>query len=237
MASAFSTLAATAAQASTARWHQLVAALPNQRQISRPPQGTEDDLSQPSGSRRLFGFLPQAVWPRLSARFGQSRPSAASNDGVLQPTAASKLSQPTSGCLDQVDQSIVGDSKHLQRSFNSTGSGSRHERQEDEWGRPIVHLQAASEPIAQQHQVSETGESANGATGTVLWVRMDPEEHDSSNGDKLQSSKQGSQVTRSQKDGTNGHAGQNVRAVPRRFRPSRLARHEVSIEALLDNVE
>ena len=156
---------------------------------------------------------------------------------MLQPTAASESSETTNGSLAPADQTNIGDSKNFQRSFNSDSAGPIHERQEDEWGRQIVNLQAASEPIVHQRQVSETGRSANSATGAVLWVRKDPEEQESSNGSELQSIEQRSHSTHSQHDDRNGHAGQEAHAVTRRFRPSRLARHEVSIEALLDNVE
>ena len=235
-ASTFSTVAAMIAQASTARLRQPDAAVPSQGQPVDPPNDFNDRGEQSSPELQRSSPLPWAIWKALSARFGPSTVSKASDDDAVRSEPASSLTPAATGMglKRQAAHHATGNSQHSARSENGNSNGSGHERREDEWGRPIVHLHNIQPAVNHQLQTSERGQSGDSAASTVLWVRKDAEEQQIPASST--ESKHDPQTVVWQRS-EHRHAADDGDIAPRRFRRSRLGRHEVSVETLLDNVE
>lgn len=241
VASTVSTLAATLAQLTATRSRQQrPAPLP-----SRPSQHTDQLVSQASGDtaqqvnrlqQRLAG-VRRGLWQGLLAKVGRHKSPGSEQADPGQTEAALGASQIQAGTLPEISggrlESGNGRSGHVE----SGGNGQNHAREEDEWGRPVVQIPMASGNGVHQHLASDVGQSADKGPSKVLWVRKDPEEPASSDGSQPPDSRTDPQTVLWSCDPAQHHAAEQADGLPRRFRRSRLGRHAVTVESLLDNVE
>ena len=235
VAAAISTLAGTLAQLAASRSHQHAAAsLPSQHQRQA---SAGDNVQHVSGVQQQLATLTQAMWQGLLARVGRNKDLESTRQVQLrQSDAALGSSQVQPGSVPEISGGSADTKTGLPSPVESAGNGQNHSRLEDEWGRPIVQIPGASANGVHQHQGSDVGQAADKLPSKILWVRKDPEEHESSNGTEL-SNVQTDQIVLWQRDQAHNHAAKQADGAPRRFRRSRLGKHAVSIESLLDNVE
>lgn len=238
MASSVSTLAGTVAQITAARPRQQAAALPTRHQDQPVPQVSGDSAQQiRGGGRQRVAALSQAVWQGLSSWVSRKKQPGAREDEPAQAMSASSSLEMQGGTAPGKGADTQEGLNGLHRPAGIGGNGKDHVQGEDEWGRPIVRMPVASVNGEPQRQVPGVGQAAEAAPSKVLWVRNDPEDSDSSNGRAVLDSQPDSQTVLWQRGSARNHAAEQADGVPRRFRRSRLGRHEVSIESLLDNVE
>ena len=237
IASTISTLAGTVSQFTAARSRQQAAAVPTWRQDQSVHQESGDSVQQISGGQQRLASLRQAILQGLLARLSRKTPSGSRQD---EPDQAA----PMSGSSQLQAASVPGESGHrhegvngLPRRVETNGNGQQYATQEDEWGRPIIQMPVASGNGLHQHSALDVGQSADKSTSKVLWVRQDPEGHESSNGSEPLDNQPDPQTILWQRSQAHNHAAEQADGIPRRFRRSRVGKHEVSIEALLDNVE
>lgn len=238
-ASIVSTLAGTLAQLAAARSDQPAAALlPSQHQQQSRPQASGDSAKQVSGGQQQFAALRQAMWQGLLARVGRTKaPESTRQVEPGRADAALGSSQVQAGTVPETSGGRLDHGNGLPSPVESVGNGQNHSRQQDEWGRPIVQIPMASASGVHQHRVSDVGQSADKLPSKILWVRQNPEEHESSNGTGLSNHQTDPQTVLWQREEAHDHAAEQTDGAPRRFRRSRLGKHAVSIESLLDNVE
>lgn len=238
IAATISTLAGTLAQLAAARSHQHAAAsLPSQHQRQASAQAPGDNVQHVSGVQQQLATLTQAMWQGLLARVGRNKDLEPTRQvQPRQSDAALGSSQVQPGSVPEISGGSADTKKGLPSPVESAGNGRNHSRLKDEWGRPIVQIPGASANGVHQHQGSDVGQAADKLPSKILWVRKDPEEHEISNGTEL-SNVQTDQTVLWQCDQAHNHAAEQADGVPRRFRRSRLGKHAVSIESLLDNVE
>ena len=239
IASIISTLAGTLAQLAAARSHQHAAALlPSQHQHQSSLQPPGDNAQQVNVSQQRFASLRQAMWQGLLARAGRNKaPESARQAEPGQADAAVGSSQVQATTVPQISGGRLDNGNGLPSPVESVSNGQNHARQEDEWGRPIVQIPMSSGDIVYHHQASDAGQLADKLPSKVLWVRKDPEDHESSNSTELSTGQTYPRTVLWQRDQAHYHAAQQADGMPRRFRRSRLGKHAVSIESLLDNVE
>ena len=236
-AATISTLAGTVAQLAAARSHQHASALlPSQHRRQSSPQAPGDNAEQVSGGQQQSAPLRQPIWQGLLARFGRNK--GLKSTGQVEPAQAdAALSSSQAGTVPKTSGGSLDHQKGLPSPVESVGNAQSHSRPEDEWGRPIVQMPMAPANGAHQHRASDVGQLADKLQSKILWVRKDPEDHASSNGTELPSVQTDPQTVLWQRDQTHNHAAEQADGAPRRFRRSRLGKHAVSIESLLDNVE
>ena len=186
--------------------------------------------------QRLAG-VRRALWQGVLAKVGRHKSPGSEQAEPGQAEAALRSSQVQAGTLTEVNGGrLENGSGHLGR-VESGGNGQNHARQEDEWGRPIVQMPMASGNGVHQHLASDVGQSADKGSSKILWVRKDPEEPASSDSSQSSDSRTDPQTILWQRHPAQHHAAEQADGLPRRFRRSRLGRHAVTVESLLDNVE
>ena len=239
IASTVSTLAGTLAQLAAARSHQPPAALlPSQDQRQPRPQAAGDSAKQVSGGQLQFAALRQAMWQGLLAKVGRNTtPESTRQAEPGQADAASGSSHIQAGTVSAISGGRLDNGNGIPSPVESAGNGQNYARQEDEWGRPIVQIPLASTNGVHQHQASDVGQSADKLSSKILWVRKDPEQHKRSDRTQLSDRQTHPQTVLWQREEAHDHAVEQTDGAPRRFRRSRLGKHAVSIESLLDNVE
>ena len=234
-ASTVSTLAGTAAQISTAKFRQQAAELPIRDQDEPvPPVSASTGQQGRQGGQQWLTALRQGIWKGLSAWVGrrirpggrQDESAQASDSPQVQGGTGLGSGVGTYEGLNGVHGLVV----------TPVGNG-KDQAQQDEWGRPIVQMPAASVNGVHQRQVSGVGQAAEQPASKILWVRNAPDEPDSSNGSAVLESQADPQTILWQRGPTHKPAAEQADSVPRRFRRSRNGKHEISIESLLDNVE
>ena len=233
-----STLAGTLAQLAAARSHQHAAALlPSQHQHESSLQAPGDNAQQVNVHQQRFASLRQAMWQGLLARVGRNTaPESTRQPEPEHADAAVGSSQAQASTVPERSGGRLDNENGLLIPVQSVDNGLTHQRPEDEWGRPIVQIPVASGNGVHHHRASDADQSADKLPSKVLWVRKDSEEHESSNGPELSNGQTDSRTVLWQRDQAHNHAADGDGA-PRRFRRSRLGKHAVSIESLLDNVE
>ncbi len=231
----FSTLVASLAQNTAARLK-----LPPVAQPAQGPIKAADDASQNGHILTGLAAANQAVWMRLSDLVGRSKSGATeSAEGASQDSVPQQLSLPS-------DQSAAGllpnraqqHEQHTNGKGNWAGNG--HLPVLDEWGRAVIQFQAPDHVSSQdqRHQADNSPEqSAGSGPGPILWVRNDPEAQ--SGIDQVANAADQKILWRRghTDDQSTETAPTEAAVVPVRLRRSRLHRHDVSVESLLDNVE
>ena len=240
IAAAISTLAGSAAQYSRARLTHEAVASPQSWQDSLQLKIGGGGTSQISkawlGSVQGLAGAGQTVWGQLwealnRRRRGQSDPQEVVSSGQDRADTLQHLASE----FTQLDSIAAPDAPQHEQPINGVASG--HAPKLDEWGRPFVQLHETSGRINGQDHRHVSEETAG--SGTILWVRKDPgEQQDVSGSDAILSADTpASQTILWHRKVTNGQAAEEAAKPPVRLRRSRLHRHEVSVESLLDNVE
>ncbi len=182
----------------------------------------------------------QAVRMRLSDMVGRSKTGATeSAEGASQESVPQQLRLPSgqsaAGLLPD------GGPQHQQHT-NGKGewAGNGHLPVLDEWGRAVVQFQVPDHVSSQDRtlQADHSAEqSARSGPGPILWVRNGPEEQ--SGIDQVTNAADQKILWRRghADDQSTEEAPTEAAVVPVRLRRSRLHRHDVSVESLLDNVE
>lgn len=234
VASSISTLAGTAAQLSNATSHQEAAALPNGAQDPPVPlvPGASGQQAKQAGQQQLTA-LSQGLRQALSAWVGRRMRRGGRQDDSAQASGSPPVQGGTVlGNGFGTHEGLSGVHRHV-----AMPVGTEHVPQEDEWGRPIVPMPAASMNGVHQRQVSDVTQAAEQPGSKILWVRNDPAEPDGSNGSAVVDSQTDPQNILWQRGSERNHAAEQADGVLRRFRRSRNGKHAISIESLLDNVE
>ncbi|DBA83907.1 TPA: hypothetical protein ACH3X1_006412 [Trebouxia sp. C0004] len=227
----FSTLAA--AGATTARLKLQPVA-----QLAQAPIKAADNASQSGHVLTGLAAANQAVWMRLSDIAGRSRTGAnGSAEGASQGSLQLRLpsGQSAAGLLpDRGPQ-------HQQHT-NGQGdwAGNGHLPVLDEWGRGVIQFEPPEHVSSEDQGLKRDNsaeQSAGSGPGPILWVRNDPEEQ--SGTDQVDKAAVQAILWRRghPDDQSTGKAPTEAAVVPVRLRRSRLHRHDVSVESLLDNVE
>lgn len=233
VAASISTLAGTAAQISTATSHQEAVLSTGPKKLPVPQvSGASGQQTKQKGQQRLSA-LSRGLWQGLSAWVGKKMRRGGRQDESAQASGSPQVQGGT------VIGNGVGTHEGLSGVHRLVAMpvGKDQVQQEDEWGRPIVQMPAASMDSVHQHQVPGVSQAAEQPGSKILWVRNDPAERDSSNGSAMVDSEADPQNILWQRGPERNHAAEQADGVPRRFRRSRNGKHEVSIESLLDNVE
>lgn len=238
IASSVSTLAATLAQlAATRSLQQAAAPLPSRHQDQPIPQASGDSSQQVSGAQLQLARVKRALWQGLLARIGRPKSSGSEQAEPGQAQAALGSSQVLADTLPDMSGGRLESGNGRVGRVESGGNGQNHARQEDEWGRPIVQIPMSSGNGMHQHRASDVGQPADKVPSKILWVRKDPEEPASSDSSQASDSQTDPQTVMWQRDPAQHHAAEQADGLPRRFRRSRLGKHAVTVESLLDNVE
>jgi len=228
----FSTLVAGLAQNTAARLK-----LPYVAQPAQTPIKAADDASQSGNILTGLAAANQAVRMRLSNMVGRSKIGAnESAEGASQESVPQLPSgQSAAGLLPN------GAQQHEQHT-NGKGewAGNGYLPVLDEWGRAVVQFQAPDHVGSQdsRHQADNSAEqSAGSGPGPILWVRNGPETQ--SGIDQVANAADQKILWRrgNADDQSTEEAPIEAAVVPVRLRRSRLHRHDVSVESLLDNVE
>lgn len=229
----FSTLVASLAQNTAAR-----PKLPPVAQLAQKPTKAADDAGQSGNILTCLAAANQAVRMRLSDLMGRSKTGAnESAEGASQESVPQLPSgQSAAGLLPN------GAQQHEQHT-NGKGewAGNGYLPVLDEWGREVVqfevpdHVSSQDRPLQADHAAEQ---SAGSGPGPILWVRNDPETQ-SGIDQGANAADQKILWRRGHADDQNntGKAPTEAAVVPVRLRRSRLHRHDVSVESLLDNVE
>lgn len=248
LAASVSTLVGGLAESTAARSRSQAPGLPAQRQAE---QVSLYDASQKEKS--LMGALgvAHAVWSRLSDLLGRNGTGAGQDRGRLQSSDSQQAAaQRLELSRDAADASPPAEAQpQHQLHVNSTGgeNGKQNVPLHDEWGRAILqfrasgrnHTHASGVLNGETQGLSSTNaaeQEAAGSPGAILWVRKDPEEQQGASA----ASDAVSPTILWRRDHANDHVrekGTEEAVVPVRLRRSRLRRHDVSVESLLDNVE
>jgi hypothetical protein len=197
-----------------------------------------DDASQSGNILTGLAAANQAVWMRLSDLVGRSKTGASeSTEGASQESVPQLPSgQSAAGLLPD---------RGPQHQQHTNGKGAWASNGQlpmlDEWGRAVVQFQAPEHVSSQDRtlQADHSAEqSAGSGPGPILWVRNGPEEQ--SGIDQVANAADQKILWRrghADDQSSTGKAPTEAVVVPVRLRRSRLHRHDVSVESLLDNVE
>ncbi len=196
--------------------------------------------------------LSQATWAKLSGA-GKGSRSAISSTEEASKAAESSVAGPQqlkTTFVEPLSSGVPGAEEQHQQRVNGSGNGILYGNghsggqpvELDEWGRSVLRLHDSSSHVGQQEQASGSENSAQQSSapgpGTILWERRDPEEQQDLNGSAAPFDGSAPQTILWRRDQSGGSGPMNatVLSTPR-FRRSRLHKHEVSVESLLDNVE
>jgi hypothetical protein len=234
-ATTFSTLMAGLAQYTAARLKLAPVAQPAQAPIK-----AADNASQRGHILTGLAAVNQAVWMRLSDMAGRSRTGAnESAEGASQDSVPQHLRLPSgqsaAGLLPD------GAPQHQQHTDGKgEWAGNGHLPVLDEWGRAVVQFQAPDHVSSQDRGLkadNSAQQSAGSGLGPILWVRNDPDEQSGVDRDDNAAVQTILWRRGHADDQSTRKAPTEAAVVPVRLRRSRLHRHDVSVESLLDNVE
>ena len=251
MAVTANTLIASLAQFTAARSRGApTAALSQQGQAQQAGMQAAVDPRQISTAVLGLASRAQAAWGRLSEKLvtsrsgaGEPEASATSAGGSLavhpQRNSASEVSNTGSFAVPDADPELR---QHIR---NGIGNGVGYAPELDEWGRAVVQVPNAPEHVngysgaaTPEHLVQQDSVPVSGA---ILWVRKDDDVENSpeTNGNAASVIDGAAESILWHPNLGNGtkQAATQAAVAPLRLRRSRLHRHEVSIEMLLDNVE
>ncbi|KAA6426240.1 MAG: hypothetical protein FRX49_03353 [Trebouxia sp. A1-2] len=231
----FSTLVVGLAQDTAARLKLPLLAMPTQVSTKKA-----DYASQNGHTGTGSAAANQAVWMRLSNMVGRSNTGATeSAEGASQESVPQQLRLPSGHSAAGL---LPDRGPQHQQHTNGKGewAGNGHLPVLDEWGRAVVQFQVPDHVNSQDCtlQADHSAEqSARSGTGPILWVRNGPEEQ--SGIDQVANAADQNILWRRghADDQSTEEAPTEAAVVPVRLRRSRLHRHDVSVESLLDNVE
>ncbi len=219
---------ASLAQIAAARLKLPSVALPAQVPIK-----AADDASQSGNVVKGLAAANQAVWMRLLNLVGR-RSKTGANESAEGASQDSVPQLP----YGQSAASLLPHGAHQHRQHNNGKGGwadNGHLLVLDEWGRAAVQFQAPDHVSSQDRGLkadNSAEQSAGSDPGPILWVRNDPEEQVANAADQKILWRR-----RHADDQSTEKAPTEAIVVPVRLRRSRLHRHDVSVESLLDNVE
>lgn len=231
----FSTLVASLAQNTGARLK-----LPPVAQPAQVPIKAADNTSQSGHILTGLAAANQAVWMRMLYMVGRSKTGATeSAEGVSQESVPQQLRLPSAQSADGLLPDR-GPQHQQHTNGKDEWAGNGHLPVLDEWGRAVVQFQVPRHVSSQNQtlQADHSGEqSARSGPGPILWVRNGPEEQ--SGIDQVANAADQKILWRRghADDQSTEEAPTEAAVVPVRLRRSRLHRHHVSVESLLDNVE
>lgn len=248
LAASVSTLISGLAESTAARSRLQAPARPEQRRAEQlyPNEARQHERSLVGGPA-----VAHAMWIRLSNMLGRSGTGGSQGGGQSQPADSPQAAtQHRELSRDAADATLSAEAQpQHQLHVNSTGgeNGKQNIPLHDEWGRAILqfrasgrnHTQASGVLNGETQGLSSTSaaeQKAVGSPGAILWVRKDPEEQQGADA-ALDAA---SPTILWRRDHANDHVrekGTEEAVVPVRLRRSRLRRHDVSVESLLDNVE